>query len=234
MDAEWIFRNTIKFKIMNLKIGDSVKVKDGIKEPDSEEFELSSWQGRVVEIHKKPDNKGNVLITIEWDSLTLEQLPAKFIQQSEMDGLDWKNMDLYESDVNKMEPRDKKGDVKKTQDLLSEKYYWFSIGEEGGRISTVLAGLNPKDEMKCFQAWDKHLEKKLSFPILAIVAESADSWIIKRGDKVQIKSLSEIVDMYGIIVAISRNGESFEYPLCDLKALDKKSKDYQLIQDYCV
>jgi len=40
--------------------------------------------------------------------------------------------------------------------------------------------------------------------------------------------------MYGIIAAIRLNGKSFEYPLCDLEALDKKAKDHQLIQDYCV
>ena len=74
---------------MNLKIEDSIIVKEGIKEPDSEEFEIGGWQGRVIEINTDTD-KDNILITIEWDSLTLEQLPSKFIQQSEIDGLDWK------------------------------------------------------------------------------------------------------------------------------------------------
>jgi len=217
-----------------MKIGDSVKVKDGIKDPDSEDIEISDWQGRVVEIDKKADHNGNIMVTIEWDSLTLEQIPVKFFQQSVVEGLDWKTMDLYESDLAKTSARDKKSDVKNTQDLLFEKYYWYSVGEEGRRISDVLAGLNPKDEIKCFQAWDKYLEKELSFPIQAVVAESADDWIIKCGDKVQIKSLSEIVDTYGIIAAVRLNGKSFEYPLCDLEALDKKTKDHQLIQDYCV
>jgi hypothetical protein len=217
-----------------MKIGDSAKVKDGIKEPDTEDFELSDWQGRIVEIYKKADHEGNILITIEWDSLTLLQIPAKFIQQSEIDGLDWKTMVLYESDLNKTDSRDSEGDVKKTQEILSEKYYWFSIGEEGSRISNVLEGVNPKDEMKCFQAWDKYLDKELSFPIQAIVSESADNWLIKCGDKVQIKSLSEIVDMYGIIAAIILKGKSYKYPLCDLEVLDKKANNHQLIQDYCV
>jgi len=219
---------------MKIKIGDSVTVKDGIKDPDSEEFEISGWQGRVIKTGKKPDRDGHILVTIEWDSVTLQQCPANVIQQSVIDGLDWKTMVLYESDLNITSPRDSKADVKNTQDLLSEIHYWASFGKQGVRISNVLAGLNPKDEMKCFQAWDKYLEKELSFPIQAIVGESADDWIIKRGDKVQIKSLSEIVDTYGIIAAIKLNGLSFEYPLCDLEATDKKTKDHQIIQDYCV
>jgi hypothetical protein len=32
-----------------MKIGDSVKVKDGIKEPDNEDFEMSGWQGHCWE-----------------------------------------------------------------------------------------------------------------------------------------------------------------------------------------
>lgn len=40
---------------MNIKIGDSVIVKQGIKEPDLEEFEIGGWQGRVVEIDTKSD-----------------------------------------------------------------------------------------------------------------------------------------------------------------------------------
>ena len=94
--------------------------------------------------------------------------------------------------------------------------------------------MNPKDEMKCLQVWDKYIEKELSFPIQAIVAESEDNWIIESGDRVQIKSLSNIVDLYGIIAKIRFNGKSFEYPLCNLEAVDKKSRHYQLIHDYCV
>lgn len=219
---------------MNLKIGDSVKVKQGVKEPGSEDFEIGGWQGRVVEIENDSDSNGNTLFTIEWDSLTLEQFPVKFIHKSEIDGLDWQTMNLFESDLDKTVQRDKNSEVKKTQDLLSDKYCWLSLGEEGLRISNLLEGLNPKDEIKCFQKWDEYLEKKLSFPIQAIVEESEDNWIIKDGAKVQIKSLSGIVDLYGIIAKIILNGKSFEYPLCDLEVIDKKTADYQLINDYRV
>jgi len=219
---------------MKIKPGDSVKVKDGVKDPDSEDIELSSWQGRIIEIDEVADHNGNIRITIEWDSLTLTQMPAEFIQQSEIDGLDWKTMVLYESDLNKADARDRKFDVKKTQGLLSEQHYWDSFGKSGIRISNVLEGLNPKDEMKCLRAWDQYLERELSFPIQAIVSESADNWIINSGDIVQITLLSEIVDMYGILATIRLNQKSFEYPLCDLEVMDKKAKNHQLIQDYCV
>ena len=217
---------------MSLEIGNSVKVKQGIKEPDSEDLEIGGWQGRVTGIRKKCDDIGNTMITIEWDSLTLKQLPDSFISQSENDGCDWKTMNLYESDLDKTVERDKNSEVKKVLDLLEEKYYWTSFGEEGQRISIILEGLNPSDEMECFQKWKSFLDTELLFPLMAIVKEPEDNWILKRGDKVQIKSLSEIVDLYGIIARLTSNSRSFEYPLCNLKVMDIKSLDYQLINDY--
>ena len=206
-------------------------VRQGVKEPDSEEFELGGWQGRVLEIDTNSD-KDNVLISIEWDSITLIQIPSDYIVKSEIDGLDWSRMILYDSDLEKSIPRDKKENVKKAKDKLSEKYYWASLGEEGSRISKILQGVNPNDEMKCLKKWVEHLDKDLIYPIQAIVSESEDDWLIKNGDKVLIKSLPHIVDMYGIIASIRLNGKKYEFPLCDLEVVDQKQANFQLIDDY--
>ncbi len=216
---------------MNMKIEDSVIVKQGIKEPDYEDLEIGGWQGRIVKIDTKSDND-NVLITIEWDSLTLKQIPSDYIEQSVREGLDWQNITLYASELEKTNPRDKKEDVKKVQDKLSDKYYWASFGDEGIRISRVLGNVNPHDEMKCLQKWVDYLNNELTFPIHAIVSDSEDSWLIKSGDKVLIKSLPHIVDMYGIIASIRLNGKKYEFPLCDLEVIDKTIIDFQLIDDY--
>ena len=217
---------------MNLEIGDSVIVKEGIKEPDTEGFELGGWQGRIKEIDTDSKDENLSLITIEWDSLALAQLPKEYIQESEIEGLDWKAMTLYKSDLDISVSRDNKGKVKKMQDFLSEKYFWASHGETGDRISEILDGVNPKDEMKCLEKWSDFLGKELSFSVKATVVESENGWIIKDGDTVKIKSLTHIVDMYGIIAKITREGEKYEFPLCDLEVINTKSKNYQLIDDY--
>ncbi len=216
---------------LNLEIGDCVIVREGVKEPDLEEFEISGWQGRVLEIDTDSD-KDNVLITIEWDSLTLFQMPSDYIEQSEIDGFDWSSMVLYDSDLEKSISRDKKENVKKAKEKLSDKYYWASLGQEGLRISKILNGVDPHNEMKCLQKWVEHLDKELTFPIQAIVSESEDNWLIKNGDKVLIKALPHIVDMYGVIASIRLNGKKYEFPLCDLKVIDKTLPDFQLIEDY--
>ena len=216
---------------LNIKIEDSVIVRQGVKEPDLEEFEIGGWQGRVVKIDTVSD-KDNVLITIEWDSLTLLQMPSNFIEQSEIDGLDWSSMVLYDSELEKSVSRDQKENVKKAKAKLSDKYYWVSLGQEGLRISKILHGVNPHDDMKCMQKWVEHLDKELIFPIQAIVLESEDNWLIKDGDKVLIKALPHIVDTYGIIASIKLDRKKYMFPLCDLEVIDKTRKDFQLIDDY--
>ena len=216
---------------MKLKIGDSVIVNKGVKEPDLEEFELGGWQGRVVDIDTKSD-KQNVLITIEWDSLTLNQIPSKYIVQSEVEGLDWTQMTLYESDMQKTIPRDSKENVKKAEDELSDKYYLESLGKEGLRISKILQGVDPNDEMKCLIKWFDYLEKELNFPVQAIVSDIEYNAILKDGDTVSIKSLHDTADMYGIIASIRFNGKKYMSPLCELEVIDKTKADFQLIEDY--
>lgn len=217
---------------MKFKIGDSVIVKTGVKEPDFEEIELAGWKGRVTEVDSK-SNKDNTLITIEWDSITLLKIPSDYIKQSEIDGCDWSSMILFESDLEISAPSDKKGDVIKTKDKLSDLYQWASFGEQGLRISKILDGINADNEMQCLKKWVDHLDKELIFPVDAIVSESEDNWLIKSGDKVVIKSLPHIVDMYGIIASITLNRKKFEFPLCDLEVTDKTHANFQFIDDYC-
>lgn len=86
--------------------------------------------------------------------------------------------------------------------------------------------------MKCLEKWVAHLESNLTFPVQAMITDAEDSRLIKIGSTVVIKALPHIVDLYGVIASIKLKGTRYEYPLCNLKALDKNSADYQLIDDY--
>ena len=216
---------------MKLKPGNSVIVNQGVKEPDWEKFELSGWQGRVTEIDTTT-NPDQTLITIEWDSKTLKQIPSWYIEQSEADGYDWKTMFLYETDVEMAKARDKKSDVKNAHKKLESEFYWLHLGEEGKRIGKILRGTDPNDEMGCLYRWAEYLEENLNFPVQAIVDESVSYGPVKFGDKVSIKSLPHLEDLHGIIAEIRLGRKKFAFPLCDLKVVNKTSPDYQLIDDY--
>ena len=78
----------------------------------------------------------------------------------------------------------------------------------------------------------KEFAESVGGHLATITTKEENGWIIKDGDTVKIKSLTHIVDMYGIIAKITREGEKYEFPLCDLEVVDTKSKNYQLIDDY--
>ena len=92
---------------MKLKPGNSITEIQGVKEPDFVKFEISGWQGRVTEIDSAT-NPEHTLVTVEWDSLTLKQIPSWYIEKSETEGYDWKTMVLFDSDLEKTKARDKK------------------------------------------------------------------------------------------------------------------------------
>ncbi len=72
---------------MKFRIGDSVKVKEGIMCPDDNSVCIGGWQGRVSDT-EEDDN----IVKIHWDSITLKQLPREYIKKSEEEELDWTEM----------------------------------------------------------------------------------------------------------------------------------------------
>jgi len=96
-------------------VGDLVKVKPGILDPDGllvsnedhkgryldhnipEILSIAGWQGKVIDVRSQKD--GTTAIDIEWDSQTLQNIPKQAIEACEKDGLSWKEMCLYPEDV---------------------------------------------------------------------------------------------------------------------------------------
>jgi hypothetical protein len=217
-------------KTTNIKIGDSVVVKDGIKCPDMESLSIAGWQGLIIDIF---DDDDEMIVEINWDSITLKSLPKYYIKDSEEEGLSWDRMILGVDDVKLTSPRDTEKDVQKTTDELAKLHAWDFLDEEGPRISEVLKGIDPDDTYACMRAWEKHFKKVLVFPFDAKIIDS-DNSRLKVGDRVQVNSITEVGDLYGIIVGITFKGKKYAYPLCDLEVLDRKSPNYQNVQDYVV
>ncbi len=105
--------------ISSVKIGDLVKVKPGVLDPDgllvSDEghkgrfldhninkvLSLAGWQGKIRDI--QPQKDGTTIIVIDWDSLTLQNMPKQVVKACEEKELDWKQMALFPDDVDVIE-----------------------------------------------------------------------------------------------------------------------------------
>ena len=89
-----------------MKIGDFVKVKDGLKDPEYQLFDMSGWTGVISQKFDKVEGEIQVIV-IEWDIATLNKLPVKYISSCIEDSCEFETMTLAEEDVHLMD-NDKK------------------------------------------------------------------------------------------------------------------------------
>jgi hypothetical protein len=208
--------------------GDSVQVKPAVIDPDFG-YGLGGWRGRVVRVHArtKPPT-----VEIEWDSLTLAAMPAEQIAQCEAKGLDWQRMVLGLDDVEPAIARDSAEAVRHIGQQIQGQHAWDWLGEAGRRIQSVLAGINPHDEMALLRAWQQHLSANWQLPYAAVVDEYQERGPLQADDQVKVLSISAVDDLYGLIVRLRMGRRQYDFPLCDLKVIDQASPNYQLVDDY--
>lgn len=101
-----------------LKVGDAVRVKDGVECPDFAGLSLGGWRGRITQ----PSECDDEVVEIQWDSATLAQIPEEYIRQSKDEDLAWDRMALNPTDLDPVSPRDTHADVKRTVLEREERY----------------------------------------------------------------------------------------------------------------
>ncbi len=213
---------------LNFEVGDCVKVREGVGDLDSD-VDISGWQGRVLEIAE--DESGQALIFVAWDSYTLKEMPRSYLEQSEMEGMDWQRFLLLIEDIEHTQSRDTQRDVDEVVDEIYSRIGWYSLGEEGKRIQVVLSGV--EEEWEAFKAWERYLAENLRFPFEAVVSEYQDEGALQRGDRIRVQEISLLDDLYGVIVSGKRGRRSIDYPLCDLDVVGEGVNE-QIVSDYAL
>ncbi len=206
------------------KVGDSVKVKNGIKDPDFG-IDISGWQGQISEID-------NDIICIAWDSVTLSNYPDKYISQCEEEGLDWENIYLEKEEVELAVPRNTGTNLIQKRQEIQSKHRWDYLGDSGKRISKVLEHIEPDDDLAAFEAWEKYLNESLSFPFEAEISDYQTRGPLQQGDRIRVHNILGNEDLYGVIVKLRSGRKVYHFPLCDIEVLDKISTNFQLVDDY--
>lgn len=211
---------------MSFKVGDSVKVKEGIMCPDNDSICIGGWQGRISDI------EDDGIVEICWDSITLKQLPYKYIKKSEDEGLGWIEMYLSVDEIEPASPRDSEAQADDMAEEMENKFQWIGMDKEGERISKVIANADDADDE--VDAWNNHLMQVLVFPFEAKVSEVQEKGPLNDGDMVRVQGIAEADDLYGILVDVQYGRKDFVFPLCDLTVRDRKSPNYTPVKDYCV
>ena len=218
---------------MDYKIDQSVVIKSGSKDPDDPTLDLGGWQGRIIEI--RDSESDDVILRIALDSITLRGLSFEYLQESEQEGLLWKEYFIGAKEVNPAKPRDSKKDVQKAVEEIENRVRWFFLGEQGERISLALGASIGGREDEQIIAWSHYLSQKLTFPFKAIVDEYQEEGSpLRSGDKLNVLGMELEDDHYGLIVKCTKGVLRYDVPLCDLAAVDKNSPNAQLIDDFRV
>jgi hypothetical protein len=137
--ARYVFFKTAKYDRfqgngMKYKIGQTVKVKNGVLCPDDSEFNLSGWTGRIIDLVEDEEPT----ICIDFDSITLKNMPEKFVKKSEQEDLDWSKIYLDVNDVEPTKSRDTEQDAKNVRNEIKKRFEWIGIGSEGELIRSVI------------------------------------------------------------------------------------------------
>lgn len=78
------------------KVGDKVRVKSGVNDPDFPDMPLGGWTGTVTEII---EHKGRFDCVFKLDDRTLKNVHPIYKKRCERDGLDFETMGLGEEDL---------------------------------------------------------------------------------------------------------------------------------------
>ncbi len=217
---------------VSLRIGESVRAKKGVKNPQNAKFSVAGWQGRVVSFENK-DKKDEISVGIQWDSETLRNMPEDDILYAIEHGLDYTGMFLAMNDLEKAEPRDTLQEIERVIADLNMRYRWAELGKEGSRIRKVLENTNERDVWACFEAWQSYLLQKLSFPFEAQYTEADSESNIQVGEVLSILDFDEIDDLRGLIVHVKFKQKKLQVPLADLGGTDE-SEQSEALKDYAV
>lgn len=214
------------------RVGDTVRVKEGVRYPDVPDIDISGWQGRITDIDQMTDDPP--VVGLAWDSIALRSLPAWLIEESVEEGLNWSEIYLEATELEHTPARDRADDVRQTLAEVEALYRWSYLGEEGSRINAVLANIAANDRLGQLRAWERHLDATLKFPFEAEVVEFQERGRLRTGDILQVLGIEMVDDLYGVIVHCRRRRETLDAPLADLECTNVQSANYEPVKDYAV
>jgi uncharacterized protein YodC (DUF2158 family) len=212
------------------RVGDRVRVKHGIRDPDYPDMPLGGWAGTVSEARK------DGMVTVRWSRETLGAIHPVFKKRCERDGMELEEYWLGEDDL---EP-DAGGplDIERPTEIATKP---LSPKDQEDRVRMVF-GLTSNDPLpdvddETLLAYHTHLLEGLSFPFEAEHTSETGPFS-SRTIQVKVIGLGDpddepmIDDTYGILCEARHERRVVTLPLGELEV--KKGKLIrQLIEDYC-
>ena len=210
-------------------VGDKVRVKAGVKDPEFPDIPLGGWAGGVTEIHD------HGMYTVRWSQETLDNIHPAYKKRCERFGMEAEQYWIGNDDLEK----DPGGplSIEQPTKIITRP---LSPKDQDDRVAMVfgLSGDDPLPEVDydTLEVYHEHLSKNLVFPVEAEHTSETGPFSSKT---VQVKVLGlgdpdepMIDDTYGILCEARHERRVVTLPLGELEV--KKGKpNRQLLGDYC-
>lgn len=231
-----------------INVGDTVRVKNNVKDPDFGELNLDGWTG-VVSDFDSEEVSGSPIVGIEWDTYTLQKMPTSHIKACVSEGWDYFGIYLKEEDIERTEKTESLEQLVITQELFFKVYgvgevdwatdRWLGMGEQGLRIRKILWGIEMGHFYKEANAWYQFLKRQITLPFKAKVDRKHFSSAFQGGDELLVLGVLPCEsDEFGthieLMAYISFKGHLSYFPLKDLSVLPRNQNNtyVELIEDY--
>jgi hypothetical protein len=202
-------------------VGDRVRVKYGVTDPDFPDIPLGGWAGTITEV----DQRGRFpMYLIEWSQSTLDNMHPIFRKRCERDGLEetssWQGEEDLETDVGDPVPMEQPTNIV-TRPL--------NKGDQDDRIRAIL-GLTGDDPLpeangENLCKYYEYLAAHLSFPFRAVYWRDTGPFQ-SRKYKVNVVELVDVDDYYpgeghGLLCNVQHDADSKDSTVVQGRAKDR-------------
>ena len=214
------------------QVGNKVRVKPGVSDPDFPDMPLGGWSGIVTEII---EHEGQINCVFKLDDQTLASIHPIYRKRCERDGLEYETMGLGEEDL---EIDD--GASISIEQPTGIKTPPLSERDQDDRVRMAL-GLThddplPEISLETLPTYHRYLTANLKFPFNAYCGEEEVGPFSRKRATMTVTGLLDPVreglDVEDGLVCKGRGrGDEIEVPLAEIEA-EKKNPNFKLISDY--
>jgi len=211
-------------------IGDKVRVRRGVVDPDYPDLALGGWAGTVRKVETHGGKPGYL---VEWSKATLDAIHPVFKHRCERDGMDHGMMQLGEKDLEpddgRREPIEKAHPVPRPLRRNDPEDCW-----------RVVFGLTsddpvPKVSDESQLAYHRYLATEMRLPFAAVYRQWVDTFEWNECE-VTVTDLvrpakRRLTDDHGLFCRVREGTNAFEVPLAQIK-VKGRGKVARLIADY--
>ena len=204
----------------------SVRVVKSVKSPIMKKMNMKDWEGRVINAYI--DDEGEPVYEVAFDSITLNAIPEKYIEEAVDDMESFGQYIFYEHQLANSQPRDTFDETIATYRTKYHSYTWEYLDD--GEATALKEIMLAQPHMTDHENWVNYLNQNMRFPFDVVTIGNLNN---PPGVKIKLMGIADIDVTAGVLVNVKIPHMGLEpYPLMDLNCAKKKDKRQTILNLY--